>query len=486
MPPALQSSEDVRTFVRTCERWQDGTNRLGPLYYFHADVVYDGPRLTTPATKTSLCSLLQCLAILLLGETLARARTGFDWIALISAAVAILLVAAGIFFQKQFVHARWIDLLASIGILIGIARLPLIDQFINFPGLRQTILPFIVLAGIAALLSLLILIGRPRSLTAGIFALLLLDFLLMGWFFLNLSADPHIDVYLIQQMGCDALLHGHNPFAITFPDLYGPAVNYYPVGIVASGIVQCGYFYPPLSLLLALPGFLAGDVRFTQLAAVILTAGLIGFSTRRYRFATWLLFTPNLLFILENAWIEPIVALLLAITVCSHNRRWVLAAAISWGLFLASKQYLLLTLPAGICLLGLRPTWRTSARFLLPAAIAAGIVTLPFMLWDARAFLHSTTALYTNIIRPDSISFLPILSQIFHTRLTLLCSTLAAVPASLLVLSRSPRTASGFAAAVALIALCVFIFGTQAFINYYFLAVAALLTALTSEPVPTP
>jgi hypothetical protein len=99
-------------------------------------------------------------------------------------------------------------------------------------------------------------------------------------------------------------------------------------------------------------------------------------------------------------------------------------------------------------------------------------------LWSPLAFFHSMTALYTGMLRPDSISFLPIISRLLGTRLTLLCPVLAAVPPSILVLCRSPRCASGFAAAMALICLCVFVFSTQAFINYYFVAIAALCAAI--------
>jgi hypothetical protein len=49
------------------------------------------------------------------------------------------------------------------------------------------------------------------------------------------------------------------------------------------------------------------------------------------------------------------------------------------------------------------------------------------------------------------------------------------VPPAIIILCRAPRSPSGLAAAVALICLCMFAFSTQAFINYYFFAIAALL-----------
>ncbi len=52
------------------------------------------------------------------------------------------------------------------------------------------------------------------------------------------------DVYLVQTLGCDASLHGHNPYAMTFPDIYGPQSHLYPPGLVVNQQVQCGYCYP--------------------------------------------------------------------------------------------------------------------------------------------------------------------------------------------------------------------------------------------------
>jgi hypothetical protein len=315
----------------------------------------------------------------------------------------------------------------------------------------------------------------------GVFALLLLDVGLMGLFHLALSGEPHVDVYVVQQLGCDTLVHGGNPFAMTFPDIYGPGAGFYPQGAVANGQVQCGYFYPPLSLLLDLPGYLAGDLRYSHLAAVLIAAGLIGYSRRYFTPAVWLLFTPRLLFILENAWIETYIVLLLAVVVwCREKKKdWLIPVAV--GLLLVTKQYLLLTLPAAALLLPAPWRWRSAFRFAMIALVAGSAVTLPFILWSPPAFLHSMTVLYTNLLRPDSISFLPMISRIFGTRLTLLCPLLAALPPSILVLLRAPRSASGFAGAMALICLCVFAFSTQAFINYYFFAIAALCTAIATE-----
>ena len=64
----------------------------------------------------------------------------------------------------------------------------------------------------------------------------------------------------------------------------------YPPGIVLEHVVQmpggpgiardvqCGYFYLPMSLLLAIPGYLLGDVRYSNLIALEIAGALIAFA----------------------------------------------------------------------------------------------------------------------------------------------------------------------------------------------------------------
>ncbi len=57
---------------------------------------------------------------------------------------------------------------------------------------------------------------------------------------------------------------------ITFPDVYDGKLAVYATGVSQNGRLQFGYPYPPLTLLLALPGHLLGDFRYAQLAALTL------------------------------------------------------------------------------------------------------------------------------------------------------------------------------------------------------------------------
>jgi hypothetical protein len=59
------------------------------------------------------------------------------------------------------------------------------------------------------------------------------------------------------------------------------------------------------------------------------------------------------------------------------------------------------------------------------------------------------------------------------------------VPVVALLLARAPRTPAGFAAAVALTLLTVFVFSKRAFANYGFCVIGALGTALAAVRRPT-
>jgi hypothetical protein len=107
--------------------------------------------------------------------------------------------------------------------------------------------------------------------------------LLLGMWILRTSREPHIDVYYFQRDSCNAILHGTNPYAITFPNIYGDATPFYGPDATWHGRLKFGLIYPPLSLFLALPGYLVGDYRYSQLFAVEAAAALMAWSSREHR-----------------------------------------------------------------------------------------------------------------------------------------------------------------------------------------------------------
>ena len=120
--------------------------------------------------------------------------------------------------------------------------------------------------------------------------------------------------------------------------------------------------------------------------------------------AAVLLTQPRGFFVLEQGWTEPIAVLLLALTDVRHDeatRRSRAGSADSWSS------------PSSIWRSAFPLLWRFALRqaepwrFLLAAAGIAALVTLPFVVWQPRAFVDSVVLLQMREpFRIDSLSYL--------------------------------------------------------------------------------
>lgn len=309
----------------------------------------------------------------------------------------------------------------------------------------------------------------------------------LGVLIIRGSPHPFIDVYTWHVEAFRALGQWTNPYAITMPNIYGHE-HFYGPGLMVNGRLQFGFPYPPLSLLVAGTGhLLGGDYRYANLAAMGLTALLIG--TCRpggvaLAAAALFLFTPRTLVVLEQGWTEPYVVLLLAATVwCACRAPALLPLAL--GLFLAIKQY---TIVAAPLVLVLSPgPWRDSAHTLLKAVLVAAVVTLPFVAADPAAFIRSVVELQLRQpFRGDSLSYAASWVRVTGLAPPPMWLAFVAMAAALAVcLRRAAGGAAGFAASTAVTLLVFFAFNKQAFMNYYFFVIGALCCALAAaEPAP--
>jgi hypothetical protein len=411
-------------------------------------------------------------------------------------AATIATTLAALFARSRGGEHRWA--LASRIVLIGglvwqfaslLTARPLLYAGFERPSQRP-IFYFGVLA--AAALSV-IAIAAPGRLRRAALVLVLLTYAAVGVWVLRHSPDPRIDVVVVHREAIRALAHGRSPYSISFPNVY-PDTRFYGAGLVERGRVHFGLPYPPLSLLMAVPGAWFGDYRLATLAALVAAAALIAFGRvrsqssseaddeRRTLAALILLFTPRTFFLLEQGWTEPFFVLLLAATVYSAHSS-ARANGVAAGLLCAIKQYVVVLLPLAWLL------WRgRNARArLATATIVAAIVTLPFIVWDASGFMRSVVLLqFQEPFRLDSLSYLSWMGQhgLEHPHLWITLSAVAIATA--IALWRLPSTPSGFAVSVALVLIAAFGFGKKAFCNYYFGPLAAVAIAIASTPFPQP
>jgi hypothetical protein len=314
------------------------------------------------------------------------------------------------------------------------------------------------------------------------FPALLVVHVAVGIWMLHASPSPRIDVVVVHREALDALWRGQDPYRITFENIYGSGSGFYNPQAVAGNRVLFGYPYPPLSLLLALPGYVVtGDYRYAELAAWAAGAAFIGYARPGVlaKLAAALLLTqPRGFFVLEQGWTEPIAVLMLAVTISGMSRKKSVSA---WagGLLIVTKQYLALAAPL---------LWRFAARrrdaagFLARAGIAAAAVTLPFVLWHPRAFVDSVLLLQMREpLRIDSLSFLSWAARHDLGNGSFIWAIAAGSVALVAGALLTPNTPAGFAASLALSSFATFAFGSKAFCNYYFFVVGALCCAIATQ-----
>lgn len=317
----------------------------------------------------------------------------------------------------------------------------------------------------------------------------LLAALLAPHFIIGLSAirefaNPNFDVYWCQTQSLDALLKGVNPHTLTLDYRPGDEVNY-PASYVFGGRVHIGFPYPPLSLLLALPGYLlGGDYRYSNLAATTLSAFFIATARpSRVSFLAAALFlsAPCVLPVLKSGWTEPYVVLMLSATVfCACRAPRLLPWAL--GLLFASKQYAVFA-GLAVFLLPFEPgTLKGYAALVGKALLLATAITLPLALWNVGGFINDVVKLQFLLpFRMDSLSYLVWLTYNTGVQPPAALGFLMMLPAVALAAWRGARTPAGFAAAVALIFLSFFAFNKQAFINYYFFVIGAMCCAVAAS-----
>lgn len=313
----------------------------------------------------------------------------------------------------------------------------------------------------------------------------LIGFVLVSVRTIRTVPHPQIDVFLYQQAAAKALLEGRNPYTATIPDIYGPG-SPFADPLVRNGRTVNGFPYPPITAFLEVPSFvLTGDIRYTHVLALVLSAWLIVFMRR-----SWLSLWAGLLVVvnpfaqsmIEDAWVEPlgIVFLCASLFLVSRHPKFL---PYLFGLFLSTKQPLLALIPFAPMLIG--SSWRskTVVPFIAKSLAVVAALYLPFYLWDPRAFVMSLVTLQIRVpMRIDLISYTAFAAA-KGWFLPPAWLPFLYLPIGLsLGLWRAPRTPAGFAAASALLLVPFFALSKQGAPNYYFQGMAMICAAIGTAP----
>ena len=235
------------------------------------------------------------------------------------------------------------------------------------------------------------------------------------------SGHPAIDVWLILQQSTRALLHGANPYELSFS------------GIPAGQTDDC-FNYLPFTFLASLPGRVAlGDVRYAELLVLLGGVGALVWAVHRAaspqaasrqggpaqaatgpaadaapgldpgRLAAPLvvmaLCLPGMLRIVQQSWNESLIlgCLAAAVALVLSDRAWL--AVVPLGLALATKQHVVLVLPLWALWRGFGP------RRAVAAAGLGAAICLPWLLANPGRFYGCTVRFFVDLpARQDSLS----------------------------------------------------------------------------------
>jgi hypothetical protein len=311
------------------------------------------------------------------------------------------------------------------------------------------------------------------------FPVLTLVFVLLGGWMIVHAPQPSIDVWIFQQHALDALRHGLNPYSTAYPNIYGN-LPFYDQGVLKDGMVAT-FPYPPLTLLLDIPGWLAGDVRWSLMIATAVAAGFMVALGRRLGLppghwaelaAVAVMFHPGGFFLVEQSWTEPYVTLGLAANTWTLTTRSTAARSMSLSLALSAKQYSFWWIPP------LLATRQVSWRALMWALAGVAVLHLPFLLWDPAALFEGVVLFQVRQpFRSDALSVLTLIGQVTGTYLPSAVGFVAGGLVLFAALWRAPHSIGRCLAATALAMLAFFAFNKQAFFNYYWLVGSVLALA---------
>ncbi len=345
-------------------------------------------------------------------------------------------------------------------------------------------------------------VAAPPWLARVRFGLELVAAAVLGGIVIEAAPAPAIDVWYMERMGATALLHGVNPYASAYPNIYGPLANYISGALLSPDrTLILAFPYTPLTLLAVAPATaLLSDPRWTMLAAVLFSAWAVRRLGRGSGAASlaavFLLVQPRGLFVLEQAWTEPLVlagtlaVALLAVRGLDEGSSAERAVPLSPGywlplaligsLALGSKQYSpLVLLP--LLLVVPRPARLRTAAVAVAGALA---VAIPFVLWDPAAFLRGVVQFQlAQPFRPDALAWPAALLRWTGVRPPT-WPAFAVAGAILLWACRRRLTVAGALTAAAAAWLAFVILNKQAFCNYYCLAVGLLCAAVAAGSRP--
>jgi len=310
-------------------------------------------------------------------------------------------------------------------------------------------------------------------------------FLLLGLFLfvltVRVSPLPIIDVFTTNTTATLKLLEGNNPYSIDYVDIYNGNAGYSP-----------SFGYLPGYFLAGIPALVLGDVRLASIVSLLLVGLLISseFKTNKnYGLFTASVFACILLggssfYIIEQAWIDPIIALAILLGALFLQKSRFISAGICCGVAITIKQYAFISVIFLILFCFRKYGIKKALIFTKASVVVAVSILLPFIAWDFRGFYESTVAGIHNLPpRLDSLSFRSFF--LLKTGLDLSSTSLFLPLVFCLLYARriwgELVDLSGVFMVMGFIYFLIFVFSSHAFANYYYLVFLFFLFSFFSS-----
>ena len=335
------------------------------------------------------------------------------------------------------------------------------------------LVPIVVVAVISAMVT------KPRLYP--VVLILLASLIWVSTFEAIHIGSARIDVFNMIQNATTALVHGSDPYRST--SAVDDTTTSPPTTYVAR------YGYGASVLVLAAPGRLLGDVRFAGAAMMVITGLGILVLCRRTEggralqsLSCLMVVSPLAPSMVALAWADVYAAAPLAVWLALRDRHRNLGV-IALGFCIAAKT------TVGAVLLVAALWSRSARRDLLPGAGVAGLIYVPFIIWDGPGsfwapFFEGVTgtgphSLYQN--RPDALTINSLVHALAGNWLPPLVLFAMVVVLAVPVLLTRPRDSCDTLALGAALTIVILVSGRLAYLNYYFVATVALLLALACE-----
>lgn len=300
------------------------------------------------------------------------------------------------------------------------------------------------------------------------FYFFILSAFIMRLVIIHASPWPPIDVYAILREAPQKFLAGVNPYNTLYTHVF-------------PGITPDYFAYWPAAFILQIPFItLLPDPRILHILADIGTAILIYLIGNRSKTGSLLallyLFRPLSLFIIEGSWLTPLDFFFVTLTFhLLVNRKHPIAAGILLGI-LTSIQFFF-----GVLFLFFGKYLKFSKKFTVSFLLTVSVIVFPFFALEPGKFFSQTIGVYfrspphPSILIHTSLNINTLFFTILGKDIPSFSQNVFIFAIFIWIFIKQMEEVSAVVGSSALFFYTVFLFGRQAFANYYYLVASFLI-----------